>query len=261
MSAKPSLVPRWNTAGANRTEPTAPKKVLGFVNGERAASSYFNWLHGLAGDWCQYLSDGALTGNHSIAGTLTATSLAVTNGATVGTTLAVGGVATVTGAATFSSTVAIGGNVLTDITLAADKNITLVDDGAIKHGDRQRNVAPRVIATTGSVAWDFSNRWWASTGAGQVTLALDIEQHQRLRSVSCVRAGNSSCTVTMDVIRLNDNGTSTVLSSSDVPSATWEPQELVEPNWTIGGEAVIVNVTFSATGGKLRQLLATYDRP
>lgn len=255
MSSKPTSVPRWNTAGHNRVEPAAFEKVEGWENGARPASSTFNWLQGLTGDWCQYLSDGALSGNHTIAGTLGVTSLAVTTGATVGTTLAV------TGAATFSSSVAIGGNVTTDIVLATDKHVVLQGDGSIKHGDRQVNVAPRVIATTGAVAWDFSNRWWASTGAGQVSIAVDVQQHERIRSVSVVRAGNSSCNVTMDVIRLDAAGAATVVSSNDVPSATWGPQTAVTPNWTIGGESVVVNVTFSATGGKLRQLLVTYDRP
>jgi len=58
MATKPTSVPIWNTGTANRTEPSAGKKVLGWIIGEEPPSSYFNWLQGLTGDWLQYLSDG-----------------------------------------------------------------------------------------------------------------------------------------------------------------------------------------------------------
>lgn len=262
MATKPSLVPTWNTGGANNTAPTAPKIVLGWTNGERPASSYLNHRMKLYGEWCQYLSDGAFTGNHTFGGTVGVTG-AVTCSSTLGVTgaVALSSTLSVTGAVTLSSTLAITGNVTTDVTLASNKNITLQGTGTLKHGDWQENIPPLVVATTGSVAWDFSNRWWASTGSGQVTLAIPITSGKRIKSVSLMRAGNSSCNVTMDVCRFDAAGASTVLSSSDVPSATWAPQTAVTPNWTIAGEAVVVNVTFSATGGKCRQLFVTYDNP
>ncbi len=73
MSAKPSNVYAWNTGGANNTEPSAGKKVLGWIRGEKPASSYFNWLLGGISLWVKYLSDGAFTGDHSITGNFTLT--------------------------------------------------------------------------------------------------------------------------------------------------------------------------------------------
>lgn len=73
MSAKPSKVPVWGTDGLNNTEPSAGKKALGWVRGEKPASSYLQWTQRLTGDWLQYLSDGAFTGNHTITGDLAVT--------------------------------------------------------------------------------------------------------------------------------------------------------------------------------------------
>lgn len=277
MATKPSIAALWNTGGANNTAPTGPKIVLGFTNGERAASSYFNYQLKLLGEWTAYLSDGAFTGAHTfgstvgITGAVTCSStLGVTGAVTLSSTLAVTGLATlaslsVTGNGTVTGTLGVTGmlTATAGITVAVDQDVTLSGNGVVRHGDRQVNVAPRVIATTGSVAWDFSNRWWASTGSGQVSIAVDVLQGQRIKSVTIWRSGNSSCSITMDVIRVNGDatGTTTVLSSSDTPSSTWGPQDAVTPNWTIAGEAVIVNVTFSATGGKFQYLLVTYDVP
>lgn len=53
---RPTKLPKFNTGGANRTEPTSGKKILGWLNGERPASSYFNWLHALVNDWLEHLA-------------------------------------------------------------------------------------------------------------------------------------------------------------------------------------------------------------
>ena len=96
MATKPSTVPAWNTGGANNATPTAGKIITGFENGERAASSYFNNRMKLLGEWCQYLSDGALTGAHTFGSTVGITG-AVTCSSTLG----------VTGAVVLSSTLSV----------------------------------------------------------------------------------------------------------------------------------------------------------
>lgn len=55
-TTRPSKLPKFNTGGTNRTEPTGGKKALGWVNGERPPSSYFNWIHGLSNDWLEHLA-------------------------------------------------------------------------------------------------------------------------------------------------------------------------------------------------------------
>ena len=55
-TTRPSKLPKFNTGSANRTEPTSGKKILGWTNGERPASSYFNWLHSIVNDWLEHLA-------------------------------------------------------------------------------------------------------------------------------------------------------------------------------------------------------------
>jgi hypothetical protein len=72
MSTKPATVPTWATdVSAALLTPTAGKRARGFVPGKRPAAQYFNWLANAAGAWFQYLSDGALSGDHTLAGNLT----------------------------------------------------------------------------------------------------------------------------------------------------------------------------------------------
>lgn len=51
----PANVPAWNTGGANRTEPSAGKKVLGWVVAEPVDSSFFNWWMFTAYSWILWL--------------------------------------------------------------------------------------------------------------------------------------------------------------------------------------------------------------
>lgn len=55
--SQPSKLPEWNSGVANQTEPSAPKKVLGWVVNEAAASSYFNWILYTIYLWCVYLKN------------------------------------------------------------------------------------------------------------------------------------------------------------------------------------------------------------
>ena len=71
--AKPSTVPEWNTDGTNRSTPTAGQTATGIQAGEAAVSSRMNYLLNLIGQWCSYLSAGALEGDHEIDGDLVVT--------------------------------------------------------------------------------------------------------------------------------------------------------------------------------------------
>lgn len=75
MSIKPTKIPRWGatapgTITATIVEPSEDKKTVAFVVRERPPSEFLDWLFYIIYTWIQYLSDGALSGNHSIAGTL-----------------------------------------------------------------------------------------------------------------------------------------------------------------------------------------------
>lgn len=57
MGLKPTKIPIWNTGGANNVEPSGAKKILGWLIGEDPASSFFNFLMKLTGDWLTWLDD------------------------------------------------------------------------------------------------------------------------------------------------------------------------------------------------------------
>lgn len=74
MATKPTSTARWAaTSGASIIEPTSGAKDVGFQEGEQPTAETFNWLHKTAHLWFEYLNDGALTGNHSVAGDLAVT--------------------------------------------------------------------------------------------------------------------------------------------------------------------------------------------
>jgi hypothetical protein len=63
--ARPSTVPTWATAGGSQVEPPSGTKASGFVSGERGVAQFFNWLHGKAGEWLQWVSDHVPAKNES----------------------------------------------------------------------------------------------------------------------------------------------------------------------------------------------------
>lgn len=93
MAAKPTSTPGWApTNPAKVIEPSGAQKTNGYDPGFRPPSQWFNWFWELVSDWVQYLSDGQLEGNHSIAG-----DLAVEGSADVDVDLDVGGSLAVVG--------------------------------------------------------------------------------------------------------------------------------------------------------------------
>lgn len=85
MSIKPLKLPRFGATSpgvvtGSIVEPSEAKKNAGFVVRERPASQVISWLFELIYEWLQYLSDGALSGNHSIAGVLVVGGQALTFG-------------------------------------------------------------------------------------------------------------------------------------------------------------------------------------
>lgn len=75
MAVKPSVVPRWaetggGTPAAGITEPSSGQKDSGWLVGAKPPAQFFNWILWVIYQWIKYLNDGALTGNHTIAGTL-----------------------------------------------------------------------------------------------------------------------------------------------------------------------------------------------
>ena len=69
---RPLKVPTFNTGGANRAEPAAGKKTLGWVLNEEPASSFFNWLHFYTGAWLAWIDERMFDGGDEEDLTITA---------------------------------------------------------------------------------------------------------------------------------------------------------------------------------------------
>jgi hypothetical protein len=63
MATKPSSIIEWNTGGSNNAEPSAGKKITGWVNAEAPPSTWLNWFMKLAGEWTAYLNELVTTVN------------------------------------------------------------------------------------------------------------------------------------------------------------------------------------------------------
>lgn len=61
---KPTKTPRWADTGT-RTEPAEGKKDTGWIFEEEPPFGYFNWLQGIAGDWCKWLNERLFDGSSS----------------------------------------------------------------------------------------------------------------------------------------------------------------------------------------------------
>jgi hypothetical protein len=137
-------VARWANVGGLITVPSAGKMDVGWVPGETPPAETFNWIENLAYQWQQYLSDGAFSGASTFDNTLGVTGLLTASG---GITVPTGQAVTLAG----TTTLAIGGNVTTDVTLTANKNVTVSGTGGYKHPTRT------IILGPGAFQLDFSS--------------------------------------------------------------------------------------------------------
>lgn len=71
MSTKPTVLPGWNSGGANNVDPGGTKRALGWVVDEQPSSSTFNFLQKAFSEWVQYLSDGVITAAAAVGWTVT----------------------------------------------------------------------------------------------------------------------------------------------------------------------------------------------
>jgi hypothetical protein len=135
MSTKPSDVGRFavdsnDLDATNLTVPLSGQRDTGWTHGQQPPSGIENYLHSIAYRWRKYLSDGALSGDHSIAGKLSVDGNFTTGGgATIARDLAVGGNATVGGTLGVTGTTTHGG----DVTLAPGKSVHVSGGGRYRH--------------------------------------------------------------------------------------------------------------------------------
>lgn len=234
MSTKPATIPSWNTGGANRTTPTPTKLALGHTNGGQPASSEENWLSYWLCKWVEYLSDGALTGNHTIGGTLG-----------------------VTGLITASA----------GVTAAANQHITVSGTGEFKHGERTLAISPFAAARTANftVLSDAGGYIGTTTGAADALIALPLHKGDRIKVVKFRCTGDGTVDGTGTVFIGRANGTSDSIGTGTATNPTAGAGTLVSIDVTdttlADGESAFIMVSANAANFHLHTIEVVYDRP
>jgi len=268
MATKPSIVPTWNTGGANNTAPTAPKIVLGFENSERAAGSYFNYQVKLYGEWIQYLSDGAFTGAHTfgstvgITGAVTCSStLGVTGAVTLSSTLAV------TGAATLSSTLTVAS------TITASNGLTVTTGAVNLNGATSISLPKRKLQlpsslgqlSSGTATW--SGGYWAGGAVGTVYLPIPLHEGDRIKKIT-IRHKRGGGTPIYALRRLDYSTIGAALASLSIVSGTSDAEDTIDNgaggdiNHTVAaGYQYIVEASIGNASDKFYMATVEYDRP
>lgn len=250
MSTKPSAVPTWasdatytggSEAGTNtKVEPASGRKAEGWEPAAKPPAQEFNWWWNLVGLWCQYLNDGALSGAHSIAGTLG-----------------------VTGAADFDSTVNIDG--------------ALTLNGELKHGNRVLHIPGLMglVINAGSSQQAPESEYIyptagrlgaieAAHGAGtrDIIFSVPLKLGDRIKGVSARVKGDASADITvMDVVRVtagvafNIGTTSDPNSSASIHTVT----PAVTPYTLVAADYIYVAFTVE-DNIQIYGIEVTYDR-
>jgi hypothetical protein len=236
MSTKPTKVPLWNTGATNRVEPSAGKKILGWLLNERPPAQYLNWLLGYLGDWAQYLSDGALSG-----------------------------------AFTFASTVEITGLItaLAGLTAAANQHITVSGTGRFKHGDMIKAISPYCFVANASANWTIGldAGYLLSTSGGTIVVPIPMVVGERIKSMTYARYGTATSDFTsIQVLRLAANGTLTDLTAAATTDlnigAAWADKVVdITDTTCTDGDVFWARWVGNETDTRLGSIRVTYDRP
>jgi hypothetical protein len=239
MAAKPTDLAIWNSGGLNRTTPALLKRGLGFIRGEKPASSYFNWFFNTMHTWVAYLSDGALEGDHSIDGDLS-----------------------VTGATTLTGAVGVTGD--TTLTGNLDVTGTITGTGVLKHGDMVRTFS--AVNGKGS-NWTLDSLalvMEAGVGGGALYVPITVHEGEQLKSLKVGRLGNATDNFVFTFFTLDAAGSFSVLATSTLvtPAATWADVTLDLLNTTVG-TGVCCALIITAGGGDqaVSSIRLTYARP
>jgi hypothetical protein len=183
MAAKPSTLPRWANSGGDVVVPLSGKQDVGWVEGEDPPAPYFNWLFLLIYQWLLYLSDGALSGNHSITG-----DLSVTGDVTIGDDLVVNGDLDLSGADT------------------------------IKFPPRSMFIAAN-NAYLYSGSGTFNAPFWNGGAVGQIHLPIFVPIGWRITTIK-VRYRRNSGTLNFDLHSLDYGSVSASIANGNIASGT-----------------------------------------
>lgn len=272
MSTKPTIaLARFaDTGGADVTAPSSGLRDTGFVAGTPISQSFVNELFKQGYLWDQYLNDGALTGNHTITGTLGVSSaLTVTSGGLVVSAggAAITGTLAVTGGATISTTLGVTGAATVGGTLGVTGDVTVGGDIYRNNRIKLFNGASAIPAT--NVTQNASGSA-SGTAAATFTIPMDgFEVGDRLKSVTFKAKGSAAGTLTASL----STGSGTSSSSSPAQTGVSVPNPpatdtdytvtITSPTaLTVSDGAWFLTAQISSAGTlAITNIRATYDHP
>lgn len=278
MATKPTNAATWNTGGANRVDPGTTKRALGWEVGEQPPSSYFNHWMNLAGQWTDYLKDGALTGNHTITGTLAVSgalsaqsTLAVTSNGTVGGTLGVTGLITATAGLTASGAITANGgaSVPSGQTLDVDGVVDFGGATVLRLPARTLNLpASSGHQGAGTVAYGDGGAATASANASSWHMPIALHAGDRITSITVYYSRDSGGTLTFELRELTPGSGAAALVAKNVSSGTGSgntsigssPTSGSLPQTLVAGRFYYLRLTLD-NGDDIYGASVVYDRP
>lgn len=233
MATKPTVsLSRWaDTVSANVTNPPSGSRDTGFVYGDPADEGVMNALLKQLYLWALYLNDGALTGDHTMSGTLGVTGLIT---ATSG------------------------------ITAAAGQHVTVSGTGDFKHGDRVL-VIPGAAGVGANVTYSATNGGVTSTAGTTIIFSVPLRQGDMVTSVTFSRSGDGAVDFTaIDFVISNTNSDTNVSLGSttvtDVGALADTTINLTDTTIAADESAFMV-FTVNAANAVIRNVRVTYNRP
>lgn len=133
------------------------------------------------------------------------------------------------------------------------------------HSNKVLTLPPHMYQLTSSASYGFGASRVDMTASTNIILPVPLLEGDRILSVVFARKGNSSANIGGDiyVVRSSDQ-TETSIGTISVaaPSSTWADTTVNVTDTTLtSGDAIVINVTSSATGISIGNTRITYDRP
>lgn len=166
------------------------------------------------------------------------------------------------------------GGVLTaggSIALTAGDSITISGAGRYKRAGGTMCISlVGGLPSGANVAYDATNHYVASTGAGTYTIAVPVPDNRKVTQIDTEVYGNGACLITVDAFKLEAAGAYYTATSSSTPGAAYATQTInnatLAANWIGSGaqtftgyQTLEFKLTFGAAGGRVSRIKVTFD--
>lgn len=247
MSAKPSTVPLWATSptfaggptagAANKVAPSSGARAEGYWPGQKPTAEVLNHEANLVGQWCQYLSDGDLDGDHSIDGALDVTGAITTDSLDVTADAEVGG----------------------DLDVVGDLSV----GGRIGHGDRPLHIgAASFVCDSGFGSLSQLGYLSATGGVAIAYAAIPLPAGKRIRTVTVYYDRNGAGAVQPKLQRMSPS-TGTIATiwtgANDGTGSGIESQSNAPDHEMLATDVYWIAVSLTASGNRLYGAIVVYD--